>query len=105
MLVMALEMSLADLGCEVVGLASNLNDAIPLAREAAIDGAILDVNLAGEKVYPIADILAARNIPFVFATGYGRAGLRDCDRSWPVLQKPYQLGNLLEILRQWRKAG
>lgn len=103
MLAMALEMTLSDLGCEVVGLASCLADAVPLAREAAIDGAILDVNLAGEKVYPVADILAARQIPFVFATGYGSAGLRECDRTRPVLQKPYELRNLALIARQWRK--
>jgi CheY-like chemotaxis protein len=104
MLAMALELSLSDLGCEVVGLASCLADAIPLAREAVIDGAILDVNLAGEKVYPIADILAARNIPFVFATGYGSAGLRDCDRTRPVLQKPYELGHLAKIASRWGKG-
>lgn len=103
MLAMALELTLSDLGCEVVGLASCLADAVPLAREAAIDGAVLDVNLAGEKVYPVADILAARNIPFVFATGYGRAGLRECDRTRPVLQKPYELRSLVLIARQWRK--
>jgi CheY-like chemotaxis protein len=103
MLAMALELTLSDLGCEVVGLASNLADAVPLAREAAIDGAVLDVNLAGEKVYPVADILAARNIPFVFATGYGSAGLRECDRARPVLQKPYDLRSLALIARQWRK--
>lgn len=103
MLAMALEMALSDLGCEVVGLASNLADAAPLATQAAIDGAILDVNLAGEKVYPIADILAARHIPFVFATGYGSAGLRDCDQSRPVLQKPYQIGHLTRIARQWQR--
>lgn len=105
MLAMALEMALVDLGCDVVGLASSLRDAVPLAREAAIDGAILDVNLAGERVDPIADILAARNIPFVFATGYGNAGLRDCDRDRPVLQKPYELRNLARIARLWRKPA
>lgn len=105
MLAMALELTLSDLGCEVVALASCLREAVPLAREAAIDGAILDVNLAGEKVYPIADILAARNIPFVFATGYGSAGLRDCDQARPVLQKPYQLSSLAKVARQWRKPA
>ncbi|MBC7905561.1 MAG: response regulator [Rhodospirillaceae bacterium] len=105
MLAMALEMTLSDLGCEVVGLASNLTDAAPLAREATIDGAILDVNLSGEQVFPVADILAARNIPFVFATGYGVAGLRDCDRGRPVLQKPYELGTLVTIARKWRRGA
>lgn len=105
LLALALEINLAELGCEIVGMASSLRDALPLAREAAIDGAILDVNLAGEKVYPVADALAARNIPFLFATGYGIAGLRDCDRARPVLQKPYQIDSVVTIARQWRDGN
>ena len=50
---------------------------------------MLDVNLAGEKAFPIADALAERGVPFVYATGYGRAGLRDEDAARPVVQKPY----------------
>lgn len=102
MLALALEMALADAGCEVVSIASCLDEAMPLAREAAIDGAILDVNVGGEKVFPVADILATRAIPFVFATGYGAAGLRDCDHGRPVLQKPYEFRKLAEITRAWR---
>lgn len=105
MLAMALEMSLASVGCDVAGLASNLTDGMALARGAIIDGAILDINLAGEKVYPIADILSARNIPFLFATGYGMAGLRECDRTRPVLQKPYELRSLVKIAKQWCKPA
>lgn len=107
MLAMALDLTLSNLGCDVVGVASSLGEAVPLACEAAIDGAILDVNLAGEKVYPVADILAARKIPFVFTTGYGRACLRDRDRARPVLQKPYDPEALAKIAEQWcnRAAG
>lgn len=101
LLAMALEMNLASLGCEVVAMAATLDDALPLAREADIHGAILDVNLAGERVYPVADALAARNIPFVFATGYGTACLRDCDLARPVLQKPYRIDSLVNIARHW----
>lgn len=103
MLAMALETALVELGCNVVGLASTLDDAIPLASEAVCDGAILDVNLAGERVYPVADILAARGIPFLFASGYGRAGLRDCDRARPELQKPFQVTSLVKLARPWRR--
>jgi CheY-like chemotaxis protein len=99
---MALEDLLTDIGCEVVGPAFTLPDAVQLASESAIQGAILDVNLAGEKVYPVADILNARNCPFVFVTGYGTAGLREADRSRPVLQKPYRPARLVDIVRQWR---
>jgi CheY-like chemotaxis protein len=93
---------LTDLGCEVVGPALYMEDAVRLAREATIDGATLDVNIAGEKVYPVADILAERGLPFVFMTGYGVAGLRESDRDRPVLQKPYRLDELEKIIAQWR---
>ena len=93
---------LLDLGCDVVGPAMHMTDAIQLAREAAIDGATLDVNIVGEKVYPVADILTERGIPFVFMTGYGEARLRKCDSGRPVLQKPYALEQLVDILARWR---
>ena len=93
---------LLDLGCEVIGPAMHMKDAIQLAREAAIDGATLDVNIVGEKVYPVADILTERGIPYVFMTGYGVAGLRASDSGHPVLQKPYRLEHLCDILAQWR---
>lgn len=104
MLALALDMALASAGCEIAALASNLAEATRLAREAAIDGAVLDVNLSGEMVYPVADILAARGIPFVFATGYGPAGLRPGDGGRPVLQKPYDLDTLAAIVRTWRRG-
>jgi len=97
-----LEDALTDLGCEVIGPASTMKDALRLAREAVIDGAGLDINIAGEKVYAVADILAERGLPFVFMTGYGKAGLRESDRGRPVLQKPYNLERLVEIMTQWR---
>ncbi|WP_437305373.1 response regulator [Sorangium sp. So ce388] len=102
MLASSLEDALTDLGCEVIGPALNMTDAIRLAREAEMDGASLDVNIAGEKVYAVADILTARGIPFVFMTGYGKAGLRESDLSRPVLQKPCNLNRFLEIVRGWR---
>lgn len=93
---------LMDLGCEVIGPAMDMKDAVSLAREAAIDGATLDVNILGENVYPVADILTARGIPFVFITGYGVLGLRECDRGRPVLQKPYRLEQLVDVMAQWQ---
>ena len=68
------------------------------AREAATNGefqaAILDVNLDGEEIYPVADILAARGLPFVFVTGYGERSLPDPHSSRPALQKPFQAEQL-----------
>ncbi|WP_437951977.1 response regulator [Sorangium sp. So ce296] len=102
MIASSLEDVLTDLGCVVIGPALTMKDAIRLAREAQIDGASLDINIAGEKVYAVADILMERGIPFVFVTGYGKAGLRESDLSRPVLQKPYSLHRFVEIARRWR---
>lgn len=102
MIASSLEDALTDLGCVVIGPALNMKDAIRLARAAEIDGASLDVNIAGEKVYPVADILSERGIPYVFLTGYGRAGLRESDLSRPVLQKPCSLERFEAILARWR---
>ena len=61
---------LVDFGTEIVGPAARMADAIRLARAADVDLEVLDINLAGEATYPVADVLRARGVPFVFATGY-----------------------------------
>ena len=95
---MNIEDMLLDLGHEVAGLASRLEPALSLAREGAFDLAMLDVNLAGQQSFPIADILIARGIPFVFATGYGIKGIAEAYRDRPVLQKPFRTRDLGEAL-------
>jgi hypothetical protein len=60
------------------------------AQECEIGAAILDVNLGGELVYPVADVLAARGVPFVFATGYGAESIEEQFRHIPVLEKPIE---------------
>ena len=98
-LAMALEDMLADLGCEVVGPVSRLQPALLLAGEAAVDAAILDINLHGEHSHPVADLLRARAIPILFATGYGSTcteGYEDV----PVLPKPYRPDRLLALLER-----
>ena len=72
---MLLEDMLGELGYAIAATASRVDEAAALARDGEFDAAILDVNLNGQDVYPVADILAARGIPFVFATGYGERGL------------------------------
>jgi CheY-like chemotaxis protein len=89
-----LEDMLSDLGCVVVGPAASLAAALALAGTEEVAAAVLDVNLGGQTVFPVADILASRGVPFVFATGYGRAGLRPADAARPVVQKPYSLSEL-----------
>ena len=91
---MNIEDMLLEHGFEVAGIASRLAPALALAREGRFDAAMLDVNLAGEASFPIADLLAERGIPFLFATGYGLAGLEERYRGHPVLQKPFRAAEL-----------
>ncbi len=97
---MNIEDMLLDLGHEVAGLASRLEPALSLAREGSFDLAMLDVNLAGEASFPVADALRERGIPFLFATGYGAQGIAEEYRSAPVLQKPFRARDLEDALRE-----
>lgn len=106
MVSMLIEDMLSDLGCVVIGPAARLDEAIALAESTPIDCAVLDVNLGGQPIFPLADILRAKGAPFAFATGYGDAGLRDVDRGSPVLQKPFRESDLARILGELRaKVG
>jgi CheY-like chemotaxis protein len=87
---MMIEDMLADLGHQVVATSGRMADARRLASDASADLAILDVNLNGEETYPLADSLAARDIPFIFATGYGSSGIKGDWSDAPVLQKPFE---------------
>ena len=98
MVSMLIEDMLEDLGCKVVGPASRLEEAMELVNSVELDCAVLDVNLVGQPIFPIADLLRAKGAPFAFATGYGDAGLRDADKGSPVLQKPFREGDLARIL-------
>ena len=104
MVSMMLEDFLEDLGCVVVATASRLEEALQKAAELQIDVAVLDVNLAGKLSYPVAELLRSRGIPFLFATGYGTAGLPERLRDAPVLSKPYLRDQLAAALDA-AKAG
>ena len=97
---MNLEDMLLDLGHEVAGIASRLEPALSLAAEGQFDLALLDVNLAGSQSFPVAAILRDRNIPFLFATGYGIKGIIEEFRSYPVLQKPFRAVDLEQALER-----
>jgi two-component SAPR family response regulator len=79
---------LSELGYSVVGPVGRLTDALRILNQANVDAAILDVNLAGEFVYPLAELLRTRNIPFVFATGYSSESIDPRFGDISVLQKP-----------------
>ncbi|HEX3700806.1 MAG TPA: response regulator [Phenylobacterium sp.] len=102
MVSMLIEDMLGELGCHVVGPAARLDEAMALAGEAELDCAVLDVNLGGQPIFPLADLLRERGRPFAFATGYGDAGLRDVDKGTPVLQKPFREGDLARVLGELR---
>lgn len=100
LLAMHLEDLLTELGHEVVCQATRIEMAMELARESDIDFAVLDINVAGTKSFPVADILCERGIPFAFATGYGAEGLMDGYRDLPTLRKPYAQADLEQAIAQ-----
>lgn len=93
---MMLEDMLGDLGCELAGTASTIDEGLRLAEAGGIDIALLDVNLNGLRSDPIAEALAAAGTPFVYATGYGAAAV--AGTASRVLQKPYSMMQLSEVL-------
>lgn len=93
-----MEDMLADLGHAVAGTPMRLAPALEAARTMELDFAILDVNLDGEKSYPVAELLTERGIPFAFATGYGAAGVDPPFREHAVLQKPFRLADLQLVI-------
>lgn len=89
-----IEEMLEEFGCEVVASVARLATACEIAGAVQVDLAILDVNLAGERVFPVADILRGRQIPFLFSTGYGASGLPAEYAGCPVLHKPFSESEL-----------
>jgi CheY-like chemotaxis protein len=90
---------LLDLGCKVVGTACDFRRATELAQgDESIDVAILDVNLGGQLVFPVADILSRRGIPFLFATGMGAGGLPADWQGHCSVAKPMTMASLADAL-------
>jgi len=99
MISLLVEDMLEELGCAVVGPANRLEAALELAAtEPDLDAALLDINVGGKSVFPLADALRAMGVPAIFSTGYGEAGLRDADKGAQVLQKPFRAGDLARAL-------
>jgi DNA-binding response OmpR family regulator len=92
---MLVEEMLQDLGCEIVGPISTLEEAIATIRQNRLDGALLDLNLNGKNSTPAADELLARGLPFLLVTGYGNSvGDTPALRSAPQLRKPFDFDEL-----------
>jgi CheY-like chemotaxis protein len=99
LIAMMLSDMLTELGFRVEGPHGSLADAIAAAKRAAVQAAVLDVNLAGEKIYPVAEILRERNIPFVFISGYGHDSIDPRFKGVTLLQKPIERQKLRNVLR------
>lgn len=97
MIFMLIERAIEKVGGIVVS-AGTLEEALMLAKSSSVDAAVLDVNLHGKRSYPAADILVARQIPFVFSTGYGDAELSRLYPDYPVLPKPFRTTDLVSVL-------
>ena len=91
---------LEELGYSIAGEAGEIDQAVKLARTASFDIAILDVNVNGKLISPVAEVIEARDRPFIFATGYGAQGLPPEYRDRPALQKPFQIETLAAMIER-----
>ncbi|MGH7075751.1 MAG: response regulator [Stellaceae bacterium] len=98
LIVMMLEDMLESAGCVIVGPCNSLAKALQTAAEEDFDVALLDVNLAGKQVFPLADVLIERNLPFIFMTGYGADLLPAQYAMHPTIAKPFKIASLMEKL-------
>lgn len=98
LVLMLAEDMLADLGCTSITAAATVEQALELIDSHYFDAAMLDMNLNGDRTHVVADALAAKGVPFIFATGYVGRDMRGDYVDRPMLTKPYQLHQLVAIL-------
>lgn len=98
MIRLLLDDMLSDLGYTMAAEAGRLDEALSVAKRGEFDVAILDVNLNGQPITPVVDILVARGVPFVFVSGYARRGIPEELNRIPLLQKPFQVEGLARAL-------
>jgi DNA-binding response OmpR family regulator len=97
-----IEDALVELGLATIGPITRVDAALSLARERPLAGAVLDINLAGTAVFPVAEALLARGIPFLFITGYGEAGRPRHLAHARVLAKPFMVEDLHKAVQALR---
>ena len=100
-----LEDTLSDAGCVIVGPYARVREALAAAKGEVIDAALLDVNVADEKVFPVAYALEERGIPFLFVTGYGEVALPRDRPDWEACAKPFRPEQLAAQLARKVNAG
>jgi CheY-like chemotaxis protein len=103
MIRLLLEDMLSELGYIVAAEAARMDEALEAMKNADFDLAILDANLNGEPVSPVADALVGRGTPFVFATGYGE--MPEPYRDRPTLMKPFRMDGLKQVLQSTLDSG
>jgi len=91
---------LDELGHSVVAEAGNIQEGTVLAETAEFDVALLDINVGGESIVPIAEIVRGRGLPFLFITGYAQIGLSEPFVEQPVLQKPFVITSLADAIEK-----
>lgn len=99
------EDALTEMGLPILSIANRVSSALELVREKQPSGAVLDVNLAGERVFPVAAILADRKVPFLFLTGYGGDGVDAAFAGVSVLQKPFSVEQFQAAVRELMAAS
>jgi DNA-binding response OmpR family regulator len=97
---MTIKDSLVDAGCTVIGPTGRLEQAISLAHAEALDFALLDINLNGKWIFPLADLLAGLRVPFAFLTGYVGFDLPPRFAGAPRLEKPFHAADILRLVNQ-----
>ncbi|MEH2477657.1 CheY-like chemotaxis protein [Nitrobacteraceae bacterium AZCC 2146] len=95
---------LEELGYSVAAETGEINEAVRLASSTEFDIAILDVNVNGKVISPVAEVIRIRGRPFIFATGYGAQGLPEEYRDRPTLQKPFQMETLAQVIASTLKG-
>jgi CheY-like chemotaxis protein len=89
-----IEDMLATLGCTIAASASTLAAAQQKVETCDVDVAVLDINLAGQRIYPVAAVFKRRQVPIVFCTGYGLPGIEPAWADYPIVQKPFAAAQL-----------
>lgn len=105
MIALALKRALADAGCAVIGPVPRIARALECATEVPLDAALLDINVGGERVFPVAELLQARAVPFAFLSGYQESVLPERFRACPMLAKPCSAQDVIAVLRRILRIG
>lgn len=103
MVAMLLQTALEDADCRILGPFEDLATGMRAAQYEAPDAAVLDINLGGEMVFPLAELLDRNGVPFLLLSGYGDSGLPPEKPNWPICAKPFKLEKLVvELSRLMR---